>query len=486
MTSQTILADIDVEAHGQKDPSIGIGPPEAWRRPFRVHGDWVPLIWSTVVVAVGIAYLLEWGPAVHHHLQWTTGGDLWGVFRAAHYVGWGFVGGIYDSTTSVNTFPGMSLLLAPVAMASGALGLSESSPSVILTHPSAALLVQPIELLLVCTVLFAANSLAMRLGIRRPMRFWLIGMIALVAWPVAAVWGHAEDVLAVTFALVAVRWLLDGKSRQSGWMMGIGIAFQPLVGFLLPVAVGVAPMGKRIRIVVQAALPSVLLIGIALAGNWTGAFRALVKQPTSPAVNHATPWVGLAPQVDPVPAPHVVTSERVGELNGHFHVITGTAKAGSIVLVSGGSIRIIGLALAVLIGFFVWRKRPDPIGIVWLCAVALALRCGFDPVMTPYYLAPPLIVSLIAAGRMGRLRFGIAVAAAVADTVFAYYRFSPWLWWLPVIGMLGVVLACGYPGRRHLVVDSVASVSVSNEGEQLRGEARTIDEDQRLEIMAVE
>jgi hypothetical protein len=173
-------------------------------------------------------------------------------------------------------------------------------------------------------------------------------------------------------------------------------------------------------------------------------------------------------------------------LNGHFHIITATAKPGSIVLVSGGSIRAIGLAVAVLIGVFVWRKRPDPIGIVWLCAMTLALRCFFEPVMTPYYLAPPLIVALIAAGRMGRLRFGIAAASSVADTIFAYYRFSPWLWWVPIIGMLGVVLACGYPGRSHMMVDGLANISVPNEGADLRGDARTIYEDQRLETVAVE
>jgi hypothetical protein len=106
--------------------------------------------------------------------------------------------------------------------------------------------------------------------------------------------------------------------------------------------------------------------------------------------------------------------------------------------------------------------------------------------MTPYYLAPPLIVALIAAGRMGRLRFGIAAAAALADTVFAYFRFSPWLWWLPVIGMLGVVLACGYPGRSHFVVDGLANISVSNEGADLQRDARAIYEDQLLEIIAVE
>jgi hypothetical protein len=83
--------------------------------------------------------------------------------------------------------------------------------------------------------------------------------------------------------------------------------------------------------------------------------------------------------------------------------------------------------------------------------------------MTPYYLAPPLIVALIAAARMGRLRFGIAAAVGLADTIFAYYRFSPWAWWLPVVGMLTIVLACGYPGRTHLLADGVVGGDNANE-----------------------
>jgi hypothetical protein len=428
-----------------------------------IRSRWIPLAWSVVLVAFGIAYLLGWGPLVLHHLQWTTGGDLWGIFRAAHYVGWGFFGGIYSSSTGVNTFPGISLLLAPLAMVSGALDLSESVPGIMISHPTAALLLQPFELLLTCSALFAADAVAVRLAVRTSLRVWLIGVIAVVAWPVAAVWGHAEDVLAVTFALLAIRLLIDGKSRRSGWLMGIGIAFQPLVGFILPIAMGISPAGRRVKFFFQAALPSVVLIGIALASDWSDAFRALVKQPTPPALNHATPWVSFAPHIGHFSVPKTQTALRLGQLHGHFHTFTSTVNSSSLILVSGGPVRTIGLLFAVLIGLFVWRMRPDPIGIMWLCGVALALRCYFEPVMTPYYLAPPLIVALIAAARMGRLRFGIAAAVGLADTVFAYYRFSPWVWWLPVVGMLTIVLACGYPGRTHLLADGVASGDNANE-----------------------
>lgn len=448
------LTDEDTEA---RPTSLLVGGPGArlnsGNGPSRSYG--IPLVGSVVLVAFGIAYLLGWGPLVLHHSQWTTGSDLWGIFRGSHYVGWGFFGGIYDSSTGVNTFPGMSVLLTPVAMVSGALGLSESVPGLLLPHPTAALLLQPVELLCACSVLFAANSVAVRLAIRTSLRVWLIGVITVVAWPVAAVWGHAEDVLAVTFALFAIRLLIDGKSRRSGWLMGIGIAFQPLVGFILPIAMGITPAGRRVKFFFQAALPSVVLIGIALAGNWSDAFRALVKQPTPPSLNHATPWVSWAPHVGQLPIPKAEATLQLGQLHGHYHVFANTVNTNSLIVVSGGPVRTIGLIFAVLIGLFAWRKRPDPIGIMWLCGVALALRCYFDPVMTPYYLAPPLIVAMIAAARMGRLRFGIAAVGSLAVTVFAYCRLSPWAWWLPVVGMLAIVLACGYPGTGHLIASEM-------------------------------
>jgi hypothetical protein len=408
-------------------------------RAHALRDRWIPLMWSAWLVAAGLAYLLGWSLVVHHSL-WTTGNDLWGIFRAAHYVGWGFLGGIYTPSNGVNTLPGMSVLLAPVAMASGALGLTESSPTLFLYQPSAALLLQPIELLCACSVLFAADSVAVLLAIRASLRVWLIGVIAVVAWPVAALWGHAEDLLAVTFALVAIRLLLAGKSHRTGWLLGVGIVLQPLVVFLLPIGVGASAVGRRGRLVAQALGPGLVLVGIALAGNWSETYRALAEQPTPLSINHPTPWVSLAPQVGHVLVARATPSFQVERTGGHIAVL----------LVSGGPVRTIGLMFAVLAGVFVWKKRPEPVAILWLCALALAMRCYFDPVMTPYYLAPPLMVALIVAARMSRVRFGIAAIAGLTDTVFAYCRFSPWVWWLPVVGMLTVVLACGYPGRSCL------------------------------------
>ena len=69
---------------------------------------------------VTMGYSLSGIPVVHHTQIWIIPGDIWSTFRAAHWVGWGNIGGIYGSDTQLVTFPGIAVLLAPVAMISGA------------------------------------------------------------------------------------------------------------------------------------------------------------------------------------------------------------------------------------------------------------------------------------------------------------------------------------------------------------------------------
>ena len=99
-----------------------------------------PIAFTAVNLVLGIAVMLAWNPFIAHSNSWLTPGDVWEVFRGAHYVGWGFVGGIYSSGTGIVTFPGMSVILAPVAMVSYHFHLSESFAPYFLPHPSAALL----------------------------------------------------------------------------------------------------------------------------------------------------------------------------------------------------------------------------------------------------------------------------------------------------------------------------------------------------------
>ncbi len=189
--------------------------------------------------------MLGWDALVHHSHSWAVGGDLWGIFRGAHYVGWGYLGGIYTNGNGIVTFPGICVILAPIAMLTEKLNLSESFSPFFLARPTAALLLVPFELLLASSVMFAADALAERLHVLRSRRALLCVVVAIIAWPVVALWGHAEDVLAMTFAIYAMISMLNRKWAAFGWLLGFGIVMQPLVALMLPLFIAATPRGQR-------------------------------------------------------------------------------------------------------------------------------------------------------------------------------------------------------------------------------------------------
>jgi hypothetical protein len=369
---------------------------------------------------------------------------MWGIFRAAHYIAWGFIGGVYDPTTGVLSLPGIEVILAPVAALSSHLGLSESFPPFYAPHPAAALLVVPIELLLASTVLFAVDALAEQLGVLKGRRVSLCIATAVIAWPTAAVWGHAEDCLALALLIYALMAGLKSKWTACGWLFGFALVTQPLVVMVLPLVVAASPQGKRFVTAVRAVALSVALAAVAFASDAANAYRALVQQPTPPSINHATPWVSLAPRVFSG-IPKTGESAGLSFHNGKFVQTSTYVHSRAPILVSGGAGRAVEVVIAVLVGLYVWRRPQSPDRLIWLAAACLGMRCMFEAVMTPYYLAPPLILALAIASRQGNKRFFAACVIALETTIFAYHHLNPWVWWLPVVAGMAAVLALGYP-----------------------------------------
>jgi len=414
-----------------------------WFRQRLVRRKW-PILLTALLVFIGLLYMFYWNPLVHHANSWATGGDLWGIYRGAHYVGWGSLGGLYSQGTGIVAFPGMAVLLSPIALITWHLHLTESYAPYFLAHPSAALILQPIELLLASTVLFATDALAERLGVVERRRMWLCAVVVCVAWPTAAMWGHAEDSLAVTFALYAMVAMLNKRWAAMGWLFGLGIVMQPLVALMIPLFIGASPRGQRVMLAVRSFLVSALLVGVAFLGDAADTYRQLVQQPTPPSVNHATPWGALAPKLT---SGAVKTAHGVSLVPGLGHpaISTFTETGRQVVEVSGGPGRMIDVVLALLLGIVVWRRPQSPIQLLWLAAVVLASRCFFEPVMTPYYLAPPLFLCLTMASRRSRRRFWPSASLALEITVFAYLHLNTWFWWLVVVSGLVAILALGYP-----------------------------------------
>jgi hypothetical protein len=287
--------------------------------------------------------------------------------------------------------------------------------------------------------------LAERLQVAKGRRFWLCVAVGAMAWPTVAVWGHAEDVLAVTFALYAMVAMLDRKWAAMGWLFGFGLVMQPLVGLMIPLFIGASPRGQRLMLAVRSAALSTVLVGVAFLGDAADTYRQVVEQPTPPSVNHATPWAALAPKLTSSAVRTVHGALLVPGL-GHPAVTYATATGVQAVEVSGGPGRMIDIVLALLVGVYVWRHPQPPVRILWLAAAVLTSRVFFEPVMTPYYLAPPLILCLVLASRQRAKRFWAAVVLALEVTVFAYHHLNPWVWWVPVVVSAGAVLALAAPG----------------------------------------
>jgi hypothetical protein len=401
----------------------------------------------------GMAFMLWWPVLVEHSRSWRTGADMWGIFRAAHYIGWGFVGGVYDPSTGVNSPPGLEVLLAPVAMLSGHLGLSESFPPFFVSRPTAALLLEPIELSLASTVLFAVDALAELLKVGKRRRIFLCIAVAVMMWPTVAVWGHAEDCLALALAIYSVIACLNGKWKACGWLFGFALVTQPLVVMTLPIVLAASPAGQRVMMAMRSIALTMVLVGIAFASDALDAYRALVQQPTPPLTNHATPWASLAPRLSEV-VPDYVDRAMLTYHSGKVVERTAHVEFHTVALVSGGAGRAIELVLALLLGLYVWRRPQPSDRLIWLVAVSLGMRCMFEAVMLPYYLGPPLILALAIASLQGARRFVTACAIAFGLTVFAYcVHLGPWAWWLPVSSGMAAVLALGYPNNTKSGLD---------------------------------
>jgi hypothetical protein len=404
----------------------------------------VAVVVAVGVVALGILYFFCYDPVFRHSATWTDPSDLWGTFRAAHYVGWGFLGGIYNQETGMVTFPGIAVVLAPVAGLTDALHMSSSIEAIPLAHPTAALLLVPTVLVLASTVVVAADALADELGVNVVRRAVLAVLVGAMAWAATIVWGHPEDALVMTFGCWAMAAVLRGNWRRAGWLFGVGIAFQPLIALTIPLFLAATPRGQRVLFALRCSVLSAFLVGVAFLGNPSGTYRALIEQPTPPHFNHASPWVSLAPHVILPGAGSASSGAGLARsASGAFlHVALPTR---ALLQVAAGPGRTVYLLLAVLAGLYVWRRPQDPVRLLWLAGVVLGARCFFEAVMTPYYLTPPLILLLVLAARRGTGRFTASVVVAAGISWFAYWHLAPWVWWPPIAVGMTVVMALSRP-----------------------------------------
>jgi len=404
-----------------------------------------PIIFSVVFFVLGILYFFRWGPAVQHvPSSWLSADDLWSTY----YASVAFIHGHWSDAYSVNTgflaFPGILILLAPIAALDRSLhtslvevtknhhlvahpqtfvftgpvtphgALVNFGQEQLAPHPQVFLLLGPYELILSAVALFACDALAERLGVTWGRRALLGAVEAGLLWNVAIRWGHPQDALAVGVVIYAVILGLDGRWKGAGWLFGVALAVQPLVIVVLPILLAMAGKQRALGLVGRGIGPAVVVTIPPLAGDFHHTLTALTQQKAFPRRNHATPWTTLAPKL---------------------------GGSGKLVAVGGGPVRLVSLALAAALGWWArrWRSRPEML--VWAVALALALRCYTESVMTSYYLWPALAVALVVAARCASWRFALALAAAIFTSIAAQWNLGEFPWWALDVGGITVVLA---------------------------------------------
>jgi len=388
--------------------------PLSWlaRRPW-------PLLATAAVIAIGmIATTVGGHPG---KLPWALPDDLWGTMAAAHRLLHLDLGGLYTAPTRLVTLPGAAVILVPIVAVAEAAGVPLAAPGAHNTHPIAWLLAGPYEIALCGVALFAADALAERLGASQAKRALLaIASGALLA-SVAVLWGHPEDAVAVGLLLYAIRALADARTRGSGWLIGAAVAVQPLVLLALPVLLMTIAPRRVPGFIARAAAPSALLLAAAAWANWSATIHAVTSQPNWPTVDHPTPWESLAPRLT-----------------------DGAVAAGPF-----RTVAILAACLCAVAAGRRWRAARYAAWdaetlqqVLWWSAVALALRCVFEPVMVAYYLWPVLAVALVAAARSWPRLIATADTAAALTAAAQVSWHGPWAWWATMTAGLAVTLCC--------------------------------------------
>jgi hypothetical protein len=395
----------------------------------------------------GLAYSFFWVLVVHHVSGWATPPDLWNTFRDAHYVIWDGEGQVYNANTSFVTFPGIAVLLAPIAEIQRIFHLTESFP-VYLYKPTAWFALGPVDMLCGGILLFPLDALARRLSLSFARRAFATFLEAVLIFPAVVYWGHPEDTLALAFGFYGLLAGYDRRWLRSAGFFALAVVFQPLILLIMPIALAYVPAKRWPVFAGVVAIPSALLLIPPLIQERTPTLYAILKQPNFPTIDHATPWLALAPVLQKKGWVYAYALKVVTEANGKKKLVYGVTRTLAGEVVEAGPGRLIALVLACLIGVWVARKKPQLVEVVWWAAFALALRCIFESVMDPYYLVPSLVLVLIVASTVGKIRLILTLAAAAFCTRASYWHTGEWRYYLLVVGSLILTLALSWPGRK--------------------------------------
>lgn len=414
------------------------------------------LVGSLVILVTGLAYSFCWQAVLGHQWAWSTPSDLWTSFRAAQYVSWGGLAQIYNNPAAYQTFPALAVALSPLAYLCDHLHLTSAYP-VDLGRPSAWCLLGPVDLVLGSLVLFPLERLMRRLGAPRHRRYLVVGLTTALVWLLVAYWGHPEDSVALALGLGALLAGDDGRWLRMALLLGVGVAFQPLIILIAPLAISRVPPRHWPAAAGTVLAPSTLLLLVPLARQWRATTHRLWHQPNYLPLNHPTPWLRLAPVLVPAHWRRIQVSHYVTLPHGAHRLVQTEITVFDPNVVAAGPGRLVAVAVSFALGVLAWRRRPTLAGIVWLAGIALALRCVVEPVMVPYYLVPGTVLLVAVSSSSSIRRFVLSAIAVTLVSWLSYWHATPWPYYVMMLALL--VLAAMASRPRHRDVSSAADVA---------------------------
>ncbi len=316
----------------------------------------------------------------------------------------GGYGHVFALNAGLETAPTIQVLMAPIARI--AFNLSFPYPGVVL-YPSAFLVVGPLFLACMALPICAADRWMSYMGVTDLGRRLAVLATMAIALPPIALYGHAEDLLALGAMLYGLLAALDGRHRAAGWWLGAALAFQ----FFAFLAVPIALVLLRRR-------------------QWLDAIVRMVLVPLSVM---AVPLLS-APKLTVLQILHQKVYDDFGYISPTWNLDPGV----------GAIVRIVVALIAIPAALIVARRLPeDREGaanlVVWAVAALFALRV-LEPELVPYFLAPALALAPVSASRGPSWRLAISCAGVVWLTWWLHDPVQGrWLLWSFLVAQLAIL-----------------------------------------------
>ena len=381
-----------------------------------------PSVVTVAMLVAVMAYSLLAHPLFHvGQIRLLSPSDLWSLTKSSFAMSHGNFAHVYVRNGSLTSPPAFEIALAPVILLGQAAGLS---PHLHSTGEPLSLwfVLGPAALLFASTALFAIDAVARHWNFSDGKRLALALVGGVGVANVAGGWGHPEDCVAVAFVVWAALALeRDGlrAAPRAAWLLGLGIAFQPLA------VLGVAPVLTRVgwreaaRLSWRLVLPSAIVLLPPLLAETHQTLFVILRQPFQPKYISFTPLTHLAPVIAP-------------------------ATDG------GGTTRLIAILIGAALAIAVCRRRHDLATVLSMVAVAASLRVLFETELNWYYLWPVPALCLVLALRRSGFRFAVCSVAFLASMVLGDRRVHHIAtWWPALMGTLVLMLLTIGPSPRE-------------------------------------